>query len=154
MRKLGFFGNRSYRACILPWILNIKLVLHKIQDFQESCLGLVLLSRQDRYTQDQDKTRLVYKIQEILSKLNTLENIDELIFFTDIVQKKNVSAKCPLSWILQSKADDFQVKIQFLVPTWNFQVSRLKNNFHRPLNIWTWRNYYYMRESFVSFDIY
>ena len=59
--------------------------MHKIQDFQESCL--------DRYTQDQDqdqdqdksrytqvqyKTRLVYKIQEILSKLKTLENIDEL----------------------------------------------------------------------------
>ena len=33
------------------------LVLHKIQDFQESCLGLVLLSRQD-----QDKT-VILKIK-------------------------------------------------------------------------------------------
>ena len=24
LRKLGYFCNRSYRACILPWILNVK----------------------------------------------------------------------------------------------------------------------------------
>ena len=69
------------------------LVLHKIQEFQESCLGLVLKARQDRYTQDQDKTRLVYKIQEILSKLKTLENIDELIFYYGHRPKKECFRK-------------------------------------------------------------
>ena len=34
------------------------LVLHKIQDFQESCLGLVLKARQDCYTQDQDQDKI------------------------------------------------------------------------------------------------
>ena len=33
---------------------NSHLVLHKIQDFQESCLGLVLLSRQDQDKKGQD----------------------------------------------------------------------------------------------------
>ena len=38
-------------------LLRLALVLHKIQDFQESCLGLVLKARQD-----QDKT-VILKIK-------------------------------------------------------------------------------------------
>ena len=61
-------------------------------------------------------------------------------FIKDIVQKNDISAKCPptLNITIQtrecvlnlftSKTDDFQkfdeVKIQFLVSTWNFQVSQ------------------------------
>ena len=80
--------------------MQFYLVLHKIQDFQESCLGLVLKarqdqdktvysrsrSRQDQKCQDQDKTRLARKFQEILSRVL---KILEFIFFTGIVQKKN-----------------------------------------------------------------
>ena len=55
--------------------------------------ALVLHKIQDRYTQDQDKTRLVYKFQEILSKLKTLENIDELIFYYGHRPKKECFRK-------------------------------------------------------------
>ena len=82
-------------------ILYSKIVLHKIQDFQESCLGLVLLSRQD-----QDKTvilKIKIKTRSIMSRprqdkisskisrnlVKSLENIGVHFFFTDIVQKKN-----------------------------------------------------------------
>ena len=58
-----------------------------------SCLESKTRPRQDRYTQDQDKTRLVYKIQEILSKLKTLENIDELIFYYGHRPKKECFRK-------------------------------------------------------------
>ena len=76
-------------------------MLHKIQDFQESCLGLVLKARQD-----QDKT-VILKIKiktrskmsrprqdKISSKISrnlvkSLENIGVHFFFTDNIQKKN-----------------------------------------------------------------
>ena len=45
---------------------GIKLVLHKIQDFQESCIDLVLKARQDCYTQDQDQDQ--DKIKNVKTK--------------------------------------------------------------------------------------
>ena len=79
--------------------LHNRLGMHKIQDFQESCLGLVLKARQD-----QDKT-VILKIKiktrskmsrprqdKISSKISrnldkSLENIDELIFLRKSTKK-------------------------------------------------------------------
>ena len=72
------FFSRTYRKLFCK-----KVVLNKIQDFQESCLAFKI------------KTRLVYKIQEILSKLKTLENIDELIFYYGHRPKKECFRKMP-----------------------------------------------------------
>ena len=73
--------------------------VHKIQNFHDKTKTRLLYSRsrQDQKCQDQDKTRLVQKIQEILNK--SLENIDELIFFTEIVHDilKVLSFKYPSS---------------------------------------------------------
>ena len=59
------------------------LVLHKIQDFQ------------DRYTQDQDQDQDQDKIQVILSRLKSFENIDELIFCYEHRPKKKYFRKNP-----------------------------------------------------------
>ena len=118
---MHFFGPLS---CIfsynkqddLNFFLNlypIRLVLHKIQDFQKSCLGLVLLSRQD-----QDKT-VILKIKiktrskmsrprqdKISSKISrnlvkSLENIG-VHFFLRTSSKKRIN-KCEDNIILYYK---------------------------------------------------
>ena len=70
-------------------------------------------------------SRLVYKIQEMLSRIKSIENIDELIFCYGNRPKKDISQKAPPTPehynlnVFTSKTDNFQifdeVKIQFSV---------------------------------------
>ena len=54
--------KKTHKTFDRPFESPCILVLHKIQDFQESCLGLVLQiktrPRQDCYTQDQDQDKI------------------------------------------------------------------------------------------------